>query len=298
MRKNGLVLCLLISLIGWSFIPLANSQQVQATSEDEVQRPEDYLFYVADMSNELMQKFAGEGLIDKDCLQRKTSDLYIAENTIKWAEYGRIKTQIMVGGPDYWDGFNLRGEESFDWVTQLDNLGDEALLMESGFEDEIRFIKGNSFVEISIVGGETVDIMPIAEKMAAELPQEMPHPDSLELIAPAPVYNIQLPSKYISEVYKSGDPHSFSEWGPDADSMYLVSRYPFTKFTLGVWSVDRNAYELIEQRTLSIYELWVLNAEHNGRAFGLQAGEYELHYWVNGELAANFPFRFVGVNEE
>jgi hypothetical protein len=298
-RKIGIYICLLVCLVGLGFVKApVDFHQSKLEDDTDPLRPEAYLFYVEDMSEEQQVKFSNEGFININCMQRKYSNLYVAENTVRWADMGRIETMIMVGVPGYWDGYYLRGEDRYDRVNELEGIGDYALLMESGFSDEIRFIKGNSFVSVSIVGGESSDIIPIAEGIASALPTEMPSPDLLELVIPEPAREIQLPGKYIYNVYKTKMENAFPFSAPDTSKMYLVSRYPFTQFTLGLWSVEQNDYLLVEQKTVSVYDLWVLSVEHNARAFGYAPGEYELHYWVNGEFAARYPYRILGEDEE
>ncbi len=116
----------------------------------------------------------------------------------------------MVGVPGYWDGYYLRGEESFDRVKELQGMGEYALLLESSFCNEVHFIKGNSLVVVSAKrGGDGSDVQLLAQIIADQLPDELPHPDTWQLEVPEPARQLTLPGKYIYKVYKSGEQNVF-----------------------------------------------------------------------------------------
>ena len=254
-------------------------------------RPEDYLLSLDTLPQSMIDKYPGEVFINKSSNRTRLPNLYKAENTLLWGEDYRIVTRIMVGVPGYWDGYYLRGRDSYDRVAVLEGFGDYALLKDSSFSHDVHLIKGNSVVEVSLKrGGDINEAQLIARMIADQLPDELPHPDSWQLLVPEPAKNISLPSKYIYSVFKSGEQGVFYYKEPDHDNLRLISRYPFTSFIMALWNVELQSYVYLEEVNLSMYDLTVLSGEHSARVNSLTYGEYEIHYWVNGEFSYVYPF--------
>ena len=294
MKKSRVLPILVFLLAAGSVLirPVNASPLPEPAAEDPVaMRPEEYLLSLETFPQALTEKYPNEVIKEKSSNQTKLPNLYKAENILVWGEDNRITTRIMVGVPGYWDGYYLRGRDSFDRVTELQGLGDYALLLDSSFSHDVRFMKGNSVVEVSLKrGGDINDAQLIAQMIADQLPDELPHPDSWQVLVPEPAKNISLPSKYIYSVFKSGEQGVFYYKEPDHDNLRLISRYPFTSFTMALWNEELQSYVYLEEVNLSIYDLTVLSGEHSARVNSLTYGDYEIHYWVNGEFSYVYPF--------
>lgn len=287
-----MMLVFVLAGAGKAVHPVSASTLPETRQDDPAgMRPEDYLLSPDNFPQALTDKYAGEVFINKGNNRTKLPNLYIAENKFVWDGDKTISTRIMVGVPGYWDGYYLRGEESFDRVKELQGMGEYALLLESSFCNEVHFIKGNSLVVVSAKrGGDGSDVQLLAQIIADQLPDELPHPDTWQLEVPEPARQLTLPGKYIYKVYKSGEQNVFFYSAPDMDKMHLVSRYPFQSFIMALWNVELQSYVYLEEVSLSIYDVTVLSGEHSARVNSFTYGNYEIHYWVNGEFAAIYPF--------
>ena len=294
MKKTRLLLVLvfLLSSVSAVFYPVSASAMAEKTIEDgEMIRPEDYLLTLENMPQTIRDKYATYDFRNREFSLAKFPNYYKAESTLYWGENMRFITRIMVGNQDYLSEYSLRGMDAFDLVSDLQGVGNEALLMTSTFCSEVHFIRGNYVVEVSVMGGgDGSDVQLIAEMIDQMLPDEFPSAETLEIQVPAPAVSISFPGKYIYQLYKNGEQNIFLSSAPDVDHLFMVSRYPFTSFDMAIWSVEQKTYLKRTTVTLTIYEFIVLSAEHNPRIHSIEPGDYEMHYWVNDEFAANYPF--------
>ena len=293
MKKTLLLFVLVMLLVSGSavYFPVkaASFEDVKA-ADSEPLHPQDYLLTVDNIPQALQDKYSTYEFRNKEVSQSRFPEYFITESTLLWGENMRLISRIMVAQPDYLAAYDLRGNEYFDKVTQLQGIGENALLLESSFCSEVHFIKGNSIVVVSVkAGGDGSDVQMVAEMINEGLPDEFPSPDLLEIKVPGPAVQISLPRKYILQLFKSGDQGVFSYDAPDIDKLYIVARYPFSRFIKALWSIEQQAYVYSAEVDISMYDVIALKAEHSPRINSFDCGDYEIHYWVNGEFAANYP---------
>ena len=289
MKQTLTILFLLFLLVLTGFSSMQASAPVQDPAE---MRPEDYLPTIETLPQTLLDKYPRADFRLRTQMS-KMPNYYKARVRIEWGADHWLETEIEVGVPGYWQGYDLRSDNSYESVRELDNLGDYAYQLQTGFYNEIRFIKGNSIVSVGMKtdgASNLEDVQTIAWAIFDQLPEEMPHPDSWSLIVPGPVEPIEMPSKYIYKVYGTGEPNVFNWDCPGCANMRMITRYPFNEFTMGMWSQELQAYILVDEKHLGIYGTVILNSEHGPEIYNVPLGDYELHYWVHGELAAIYPF--------
>ena len=288
---------LIFLLIGGSFIftPVSASALMEVPGDDsDPKRPEDYLLHPDNIPETMFEKYTAEDFRIGTNIRRKLPNFYQAEITLLWGDDLRITTSIMVVVPGYWEGYNLKGDENFGSVTKLEGIGEYALLLESTYAKEVHFFKGNSLVKVSAKGGgDKEDVQIIAHMIASQLPDELPHPDTWQIEVPEPAREITLPSKYVYDIYKDGEVGIVEFDKPDHHTMHILTRYPFTQFTRALWNVELQSYIYLEEVEPSMFEYRVLAGEHGAQLRNITWAPYEMHYWVNGEFSAIYPFEMI-----